>query len=94
MKLKIWLREFCNMSISEYKALPEIEQYSLFGDFTDYNRRQQLKASNTGWRLMTEEERKRGLEWAEKERKRYEENVKIGGIDETGNYTALHHRHN
>ena len=28
----------------------------------------------------------------EKERKRYETNLKIGGIDERGNYTALHHR--
>lgn len=46
------------------------------------------------FRWFIDEEEKR--EYFEKriimEKKRYETNLKIGGIDERGNYTALHHR--
>ena len=45
-----------------------------------------------GWRPMTEEEKAYANELFEKERKRYETNLKIGGIDERGNYTRLSDR--
>lgn len=41
---------------------------------------------------MTEEEKAYANELAIKERKRYETNLKIGGIDERGNYTRLSDR--
>ena len=41
---------------------------------------------------MTDDEKVAVDEIAEKEKLRYEASRKIGGIDETGNYTALHHR--
>ena len=41
---------------------------------------------------MTDDEKVAVDEIAEKEKLRYEASHKIGGIDEKGNYTALHHR--
>lgn len=41
---------------------------------------------------MIEEEKKQLEIVLEKERIRYEISLKIGGIDERGNYTALSHR--
>lgn len=41
---------------------------------------------------MTPEEKERADIMAAEARERYEKNLKIGGIDERGNYTALHHR--
>lgn len=41
MKFKAWLREKHNMSKTEYKALEEMEQYALWGDFCYFNRVQQ-----------------------------------------------------
>lgn len=98
MKLKAWLREQKGMSYSEYRALPEFERYSIYGDFLWDNRCLQKKAQaaqkriQAGWRPMTEEERKQVDEIAAQEQKRYLINSKIGGLDERGNYTALHHR--
>ena len=92
MKLKAWLREKKGMTYSEYRELPDIERYSLYGDFEQYNRHLQKKAQAGGWRPMTEEERQWADEVGEKERKRYLINSQIGGLDELGNYTALHHR--
>jgi hypothetical protein len=91
MKLKAWLREEKNMTYAEYKALDDIDRYILFGEFTWDNARLQKKA-RVGWRPMTEEERKWADEVGEKGRQRYLVNAKIGGLDERGNYTALHHR--
>ena len=65
MKLKAWLREQKGMSYSEYRAMPEFERYSIYGDFLWDNRCLQKKAQaaqkriQAGWRPMTEEERKR-----------------------------------
>lgn len=91
MKLKAWLREHKGMSYPEYQALPEAERYFIYGDFEQYNRRLQKKAQ-VGWRPMTEEERQWADEIGEQGRERYLANSKIGGLDERGNYTALHHR--
>ena len=41
---------------------------------------------------MTVEEKEKMEEWAAKETERYEISEKIGGLDERGNYTALHYR--
>ena len=92
MKLKAWLREIKGMAYSDYKELPDEERFSLYGDFEQYNRHLQKKAQVGGWRPMTEEESKWADEVGEKERKRYLISSKIGGLDELGNYTALHHR--
>ena len=79
------------MSYSEYKMLSEVSRADIYWEFEQYNRRLQKKAQ-IGWRPMTEEE----LQWAdevgEQGRKRYLINSKIGGLDERGNYTALHYR--
>ena len=60
-------------------------------EFRQFNRREQIHASQN-WRPMTEEEKKQLEISIEKERIRYETSLKIGGIDERGNYTALSHR--
>ena len=91
MKLKAWLKENKNMSYSEYQALPEMQRYDIYNEFIKYNQHLQKKAQ-LGWRPMTEEEKKWADEVGEKERKRYLLNSQIGGLDERGNYTALHHR--
>lgn len=91
MKLKQWLREYCQMTYAEYKALEDVKRWQLEGEFKRFNRNKQIHDSQN-WRPMTEEEKKRTEGILEKERKRYETNLKIGGIDERGNYTALHHR--
>ena len=93
MKLKQWLREYKQMAYADYQKLPDMEQWNIIGEFNDYNRRQNLLKNRKGtWRPMTEEEKIRVTKILEKERQRYETNLKIGGIDERGNYTALHHR--
>lgn len=43
-------------------------------------------------RAMTADEKEKVADMLSKEKARYEESKKIGGIDELGNYTALHHR--
>ncbi|MGN0484317.1 MAG: hypothetical protein ACI4HI_12275 [Lachnospiraceae bacterium] len=91
MKLKQWLREQKNMTYQTYRELPEEEQDSLRYEHQRFCRRQQIH-DRQNWRPMTEEEKEKVKMWADKEKKRYEINLKIGGIDERGNYTALHHR--
>ena len=54
--------------------------------------KKEIHRAKQGWRPMTEEEKAYANELAIKERKRYETNLKIGGIDERGNYTALSNR--
>lgn len=97
MKLKQWLREEKHMAYAEYKALPDIDRWCLEGDFRYYNAQLQKKQAairnnKTVWRPATEEEKKKMHAQSEKERQRYETSLKIGGIDERGNYTALHYR--
>ena len=54
--------------------------------------KKEIQRAKQGWRPMTEEEKAYVNECAIKERKRYEMNLKIGGIDERGNYTRLSDR--
>ena len=91
MKLKKWLREYKEMTYAEYRALPDIERWSIEGEFKHFNRVKQIHDSQN-WRPMTEEEIEHYNAVSEKEMERYRINLKIGGIDERGNYTALHHR--
>ena len=91
MKLKSWLRDYKETTYSEYKELPEIDKHILYGEFMEYNRQLQKKAQ-VGWRPMTDEERKWADNVGEQGKKRYAINLKIGGVDERENYTALHHR--
>lgn len=94
MKLKQWLREQKEMTYAEFKLLPEDEQEILRIEHYQFNQSNQKKKERNrkGWRPMTEEEIKYATEILEHEKKRYEASLKIGGIDERGNYTALHHR--
>ena len=91
MKLKQWLKEYHQMSYAEYKALPDTERWAMEGDFQQFNRAEQIH-DNQNRRPMTEAELKELNEMLDREKKRYETSLKIGGIDERGNYTALHHR--
>lgn len=91
MKLKKWLPEYKQITYAEYKELPDGDRWEMEEEFRQFNRREQIYASQN-WRPMTEEERKQLEITLEKERIRYETSLKIGGIDERGNYTALFHR--
>ena len=91
MKLKKWLPMYRKISYSEYKELPDYERWEIEGEFNRFNRREQMRANQKG-RPMTEEEKQWLDDVLEKERIRYETSLKIGGIDERGNYTALSHR--
>ena len=44
--------------------------------------------------ILTPEEKEDYERKLEKERQKYERDSKCGGIDELGNYTALHYRYN
>lgn len=97
MKLKQWLQEQKGISYKEYKALPDIERWSLEGEFRKYNAKIQrrdafLKKNPNLWRKATPEEIVRMTAISKKEKERYEHSLKIGGIDLKGNYTALHRR--
>ena len=92
MKLKKWLWEYRNMTYGEYKNLPECERYGFQGEHQYFCLMEQMK-KRENWRPMTPEDSTHYAEFAERERKRYAVNLKIGGIDSCGNYTALHHRH-
>lgn len=94
MKLKQWFRGQKEMIYAEFKLLPEDEQETLRIEHYQFNQSNQKKKERNrkGWRLMTEEEIKYATKILEYEKKRYETSLKIGGIDERGNYTALHHR--
>ncbi len=98
MKLKQWLKEYHNMSYEKYKALPDMDRYDIENEFYNFNRQEQIKNNNKNdktllsRRPMTEEEKRELDIIFEKERIRYETSLKIGGVDERGNYTALSHR--
>lgn len=91
MKLKQWLKEYHNLSYAEYKALPYSDRWAMEYDFQQFNRTQQIR-SHQEWRHMTDEEIAENNIVMERERIRYETSLKIGGIDNRGNYTALSHR--
>ena len=95
MTLKAWLHEYHQLSYAEYKALSEDQQIELEAAFRKFNRSQQIHASAAAKynrRPMTEEEKRETERMLKEERERYEQSLKIGGIDERGNYTALSHR--
>ena len=91
MKLKQWLKEYKKMSYAEYKALPEYERYSIQGEHQSFCRKEQRHAGQN-WRPATEQEKAELESAVAKEKERYRASLEIGGIDERGNYTALHHR--
>jgi len=90
MKLKQWLREYKQMTYAEYKSLPDMERWQTEGEFRCFNRAKQIH-DNQNWRPMTDEEKEYYRILFEKERARYEENLKIGGVDGC-RYTVLHYR--
>ena len=91
MKLKKWLAEYKKITYAEYKAFSDYDRWAMEEEFRQFNRREQIHASQN-WRPMTEEEKEKLDLVLEKERIRYETSLKIGGIDESGNYMALSHR--
>lgn len=91
MKLRQWLKEYHQMSYAEFRALPDIEKQTIESNFQEFNRRNQL-SKHQNRRPMTQKELIELTKVLDREKKRYETSLKIGGIDELGNYTALHHR--
>lgn len=91
MKLRKWLQEHKGLSYAEYNALPDIKKWEIQSEHHQFCRIEQIHVQQN-WRPMTAEENRKATELYEQERKRYETSLKIGGIDSTGNYTALHHR--
>ena len=59
MKLKQWLREYCQMTYAEYKALEDVKRWKLEGEFYCFHRNKQIHDSQN-WRTMTEEEKRNG----------------------------------
>ena len=96
MKLKAWLREYKGMSYSEYKAQEFEKQWELEDEFKRYNRSEQIRRQremDPNYRKATAEELQKLEEDAAKERKRYEQSLKAGGVDkDTGIYFRLHDR--
>ena len=91
MKLKMWLREYKDMTYAEFRKLDEDEQWEIREEHGSFCKREQVR-KREHVRPATEEEKKYYAECFKKERRRYERSLEIGGIDERGNYTALHHR--
>ena len=60
----------------------------------EFNRpsKKEIRRAKQGRRPMTEEEKAYANKLAIKAKERYETNLKIGGIDERGNFTALSNR--
>ena len=97
MKLKKWLVEKKQITYAEYKALPEEEQWQLWSEHQQFcrweNRQNNPPKKGPGiWRKMTPEEMEHLEEVLAKEKERYEKSLMCGGVDENGNYTALHYR--
>lgn len=96
MKLKKWLYEVHQMSYAEYKLLADTEQWNLQAEFNQFNKnmiqREMFIQSGGIIRTMSDDEFDDFILRGKKEQIRYETSLKIGGIDERGNYTALHHR--
>ena len=55
MKLKKWLPEYKQITYAEYKELPDSDRWEMEEEFRQFNRREQIHASQN-WRPMTEEE--------------------------------------
>ncbi len=91
MKLKAWLKEYAKLTYAEFNVLPEIEQCILRGQHQGFCRTEQIRKLYR-WRPATKEEIEYHNNAIEKEMKRHEINEKTNGLDERGNYTALHYR--
>lgn len=91
MKLKRWLERYKNISYAEYKEL-SYEEQSVFREEHLRFLSNSIKKKSYKSRPMSEEEKAKLELIFAKEKLRYETSIKIGGIDERGNYTALHHR--
>lgn len=92
MKLKTWLKEIYSISQTEFQQLPKHVQLELQREHRTFCQ-QEAKRKSHHWIPVPDEELAILKERAARERKRYSESLKIGGIDELGNYTALHHRY-
>lgn len=93
MKLKKWLVEQKQLTYEMYKSMPEEERWQLEEEHRRFCRwENQRKQNADGWRKMNDEERAYLEEVLAKEKERYEKSLVAGGIDERGNYTALHYR--
>ena len=91
MKLKKWLSVEKQMTYAEYLALPEMERFRIQAEHQEFCRKAN-RHKQQGWRPMTEEEKKRTEEILAKEKERFEKSLMVGGADQNGYYTALHHR--
>ena len=92
MKLKRYLKEQRGLTKEEFNSLDEVDRYGILGDFRRFNIKEQQFLHRKGWRPMTPEELKETEEQIAKEMERRRINAMIGGIDERGNYKALHYR--
>lgn len=97
MKLKQWLKEKHGISYADYKKMDIFQQGNLMAEFDHYNAKIQKKKhyieiGELVIRKMTPEEQEELEKHRAAVRKRYEMSLAAGGIDETGNFTALHHR--
>ena len=90
MKLKQWIEKYKNMSYAEYKKLSDNERYGFEKEYQRFVRNEKKQNSQNCRPMSKEEKEKLEIVFA-KARERYETSLKIGGIDERGNYTALHH---
>ncbi len=91
MKLKQWIEEYTDITYADFKNLPETEQWTMREEHQLFCRKNQIHKSPNRRSVTVEEADYYDKKLAE-EKERYEESKKIGGIDELGNYTALHHR--
>lgn len=100
MKLKQYLRDKHRMTYAQYKALPDIERWSIEGEFRNYNAtllRRKLMQENfiklSGIiRQATPEDLEEWKYRSDKEKKHREASLKCDGIIDRG-YIALHYRH-
>lgn len=92
MKLKHWLPKYRSITYAQYKQLPEETKCRLMDEFLKFIRRDKEEPKKEKWIEIKPKSHDSIDVILEKERIRYETNLKIGGIDSRGNYTALSNR--
>ncbi len=100
MKFKQYLRVKCDMTYSQFQALPDVDRWTIEGSFDRYNaalqKREQMRENfiRSGGiiRQATPEELEKAKYKSEIEREHRENSLKCGGISENG-YIVLHYRH-
>lgn len=91
MKFRCWFEQYKKIPYAEYKELGTEEQNNFIREYQCFM--QNIEKQNRLFKRPMSQEEKTKLEAIfAKEKMRYEISKKIGGIDECGNYTALHHR--